>query len=272
MKNKINQKGGSSKKNLIFVSLFLLVVIIVPMIIDYFYGKGWLGFFPNSFSAETWFAFVGSYFPAMIMGGITFFQAYIIREKDKQYHELIEQHRFSSLGQAKVYRYSNDTKGFGQYDRDAIDDLWWKYHKHKLSDEWKKGFLLEFKFYDSVRTGIKLRSFLKFEWEIAGQRHCLSEDNSVAFRWRCDKSELYSVLFFCVFQKNSNVCDEVEHCMLYNSTLDQKYMFSDITLILQAEDRNGERYKLNIHFPMEAQDDYQMSSKMEFFSWSKGEK
>ena len=243
------------------------------MIIDLFYGKGWLSFFPNSFSAETWFAFVGSYFPAMIIGCITLFQTYIIREKDKQYQKLLYQRRFSPSGQAKVYRYSESTEKFGQYNYAEIDKLWWRYHNDKLPDEWKSGYLLEFKFYASVGTGIELRSFLKFEWEIAEQKHCLSEKSRAAFEWRCDKSELYSVCFFCVYPESLSIRNEVQHCMLYHRTLDQKYMLSNIILILQAEDGNGERYQLDIRFPMVAQeDDYQMASRAEFFSWSKGEK
>ena len=118
-------KRKLSKAVIIIVTILVLILAaLFPFVLDSLYGKGRLkAIYPNAFPAEVWFSFIGSYFPAAIIGIITLYQAYIIQRQDKQYKNLLARHRFIPEEHAHVYRANLKEKKLGNYTVPEIEKL-----------------------------------------------------------------------------------------------------------------------------------------------------
>ena len=111
-------KGGWMKKKAVIFGFF---VLSFPFILDYMYGAGFFVGWKNSFPGDTWFSFIGSYFPATIIGILSLYQASIIQEQEARYRKLLNLHLFMPDGHAHVYRYNNDSHAIGQYSVTEIE-------------------------------------------------------------------------------------------------------------------------------------------------------
>lgn len=135
------------KIRIIIIILVLIFLLIFPILIDYLYGQGVLKYFyKNSFPANEWFAFLGSYIPATIIGILTIYQAYIIQRKDKEYQELLNRHRFILAKHASIYKYDKNNKD----DNGRFSDF-----KTEIGiNDFQKSYLLEASLHNSTSVEI----------------------------------------------------------------------------------------------------------------------
>lgn len=268
----INIKSSKRCKKIVWAiiqivkGLFLLFVIIFflgfPFILDRLYKDGMLGrIWDNAFSADVWFSFIGSYFPATIIGIITLYQAHIIQVQEKQYKKLMNRHRFIPAKHAKIYRYEEENNSIGDYSIQKIKQMLMRSGRKGLLKEWQSGFIIECNVYNSSGIEINRADLKMIEWEIAGVVYRQTDmEKASSIVNRISYSQQQIIVFWC-FDKEDDVSDQVIQCMLYSSRRDIRYETSMITVVLHVVDDADESFDLQMRFRMQYQEDnYKMAS------------
>ena len=274
----MNERGKSEKqanlrKYMLFVfqkfvvPLMILTAISFPFVLDYLYGKGMLAWFNNAFSADVWFSFIGSYFPATIIGILSLYQAYIIQYQEKRYKNLLNRHRFIPAGHANVYRYVKEGNKIGNYSFYDISQILGRCRRNGLLDGWEKGYIVECEVYSSTGIGIKKTDVIKIEWEINGEIYCQgSSSKAVSAVKRVSHSQQQIVIFWLFDDRHVNINRLIEQCMVNKSRRDIRFDTSIIVITLQINDDEDESCELKLRFVMNAQENrYQMSSVEEYY-------
>lgn len=233
-----------------------------PFILDRLYKWGVLGrIWDNSFSADTWFSFIGSYFPATIVGIITFYQAHIIQVQEKQYKELMNRHRFIPAKHAKVYRYAAENNAIGDYSIKKIKQILIQSGRKGLLEKWQSGYIIECNIYNSSGIEINKADLKKIEWEIAGvvyRQTNMEKVSSIVNRISYSQQQ---IIVFWYFDEADAVSDQITQCMLYSKRRDIRYETSMVTMVLHIVDDADENFDLQMRFRMQCQEDnYKMES------------
>lgn len=243
------------------------LAIIFPFIIDCMYGKGMLRpLYNNAFPADVWFSFIGSYFPAAIIGIISLYQAHIIQGKDKEYEKLLARHRFVPGESAHVYRYNSDNQKTGDYTVSGIEKLLRRDKKLELFDEWEKGYIIQCNIYDSSRTEFECVDLKKIDWEIKDQKFVQSDPKQMACIIDRISWEQYRMTIFCIFDEPDNANENIKQCMISTARDDPDYIDSRIAASLQIIDDAHKKYDLELRFAFQSQDEiHEMKSVAEKF-------
>lgn len=249
------------------IKIIVGLAIAFPFIIDFMYGKGMLRrIYNNSFPADVWFSFIGSYFPAAIIGIITLYQAHIIQYKDQQYEQLLARHRFVPGAAAHVYRYNSDNKKTGEYTISEIEKLLRRDKRFKLFDEWEKGYILECNICDSSRTEIDCVDLKRIEWEINDENFVQTKPEQMICVIDRNTWEQYRMTIFCIFDEPDNTNVHINQCMVSTVRGDPAYMDSRIVASLQIIDDAHKKYDLELRFAFQSQNEiHEMKSVTEKF-------
>lgn len=263
------RKNRRIKNAVMTVAMVMAIVVILalPFLIDWFYGMGKLEkIYDNAFSAETWFSFAGSYFPAVIMGILALCQTYIIRYQDKKYEELEKRYRYVPAGHAFVYRYIDDGQTIGCYSIEEIERMFGVDIIQNPANEWEKGYIIECNIYS--KDGIDINSAIvkKIEWTINGCVYCQKnavQMASMVKRVSCSKQKVY--VFWC-FDGSKQIAEEVAQCMLSGYRRDLRFENSVLTIDLQISDKIKKNCTLEMRFRMQpTKDNYKMISVEEYY-------
>lgn len=176
MKKGKDRRNKASKDKLLKIvlraAIFLVIIAVMafPFILDTLYGKGLLKpVFENSFSADTWFSFIGSYFPAAILGCLTLYQAFIIQYQEKRYRRLLSRHQFAPSCRARIYRYDDSQNKIGDWAFYQVKQMLTQCQKDNLCHDWNKGYILECGIFDLQGVGIDTVKIKELIWEINGR-------------------------------------------------------------------------------------------------------
>lgn len=266
----VNRLGNSGIGKWIkghFRSLIAILIVGFPFAVDFLYGNGFLRKIRHAFPADVWFSFIGSYFPAMIIGYITLYQAHIIREKDRQYQELLYQRRFLSAGRALIYRYSKEAGKIAEYRAQDLGILWRGDNATNPPKNWDDGYLIELRFFDLTEQMINCIQFEKLVWKINDKEYELTDANRTALEWHRETDRTYSITLFCVYPDDSEIGDEALRCMRHIRDQTLRYMSSSLTLDLIIEQGTGGKYQMKACFQMKAQENtHYLISRTESFS------
>lgn len=200
---------------IIIMILILILAVSFPFILDFLYGKGKLkAIYPNSFSAEVWFSFIGSYFPAAIIGIITLYQAYIIQRQDKQYKSLLARHRFIPEEHAHVYRTNLREKKLGRYTESEIEKLLTQNDRSDLFMMWEEGYVIECSIYDSSGVGIEQSTLESICWEINGEEYIQNDSGQMVGIIGTTGRNQYRVTVFCMFNESTGAEEEIMNILV----------------------------------------------------------
>lgn len=256
-KGSINRIKANKPKTRVITKRMIFAIglaIAFPFIIDCMYGKGMLRpIYNNSFPAEVWFSFIGSYFPAAIIGIVTLYQTYIIRCKDKQYEELLARHRFVPGEHAHVYRHNADNRKTGEYTGSDIEKLFMRGKKINLFDEWDKGYIIQCNIYDSSRMEIDCVELKWVDWEINDKKFVQDKPEQMLCVMDRNTWEQYRLTIFCIFDEPDNTNAWINQCMVSAVRGDSDYMESKIVTSLQIKDDAGKKYDLELRFAVQSQ-------------------
>lgn len=256
--------------------IFLIIAVIgFPFALDLLHGWGYLRFFKNSFPGDAWFSFIGSYFPAMLIGCITIYQAHIIREKDMQYQALLNQRRFLSAGRALADRYSKQKKQIGGYGITELENMWQASYGKVFRGNWHRVCLIRFSFYDAIAKAVSGIIFQKLIWTIAKKTYVISGKNVAVLEWHRELDGTYTIVLFCFYPqgKHQDNGDEFEtemvQCMENKKNNQVDHITSHITVELLLKEGEKNAYLMNADFQMAAQENaFQLISRAEYFSCS----
>lgn len=244
----------------------VLVAIGFPFVLDFLYGNGMLTWYDNAFPGEVWFSFIGSYFPATIVGMLSLYQAYIIQRQEKQYKKLLGKHRFIPAGQAKVHRYKSQTSRIGIHSFYDINERFVRNLHKTPPDEWASGYILESEVYSLSGIGIKRADVKKVKWEIDDKVYVQDRSEMMVSTIKRVSYSQQQIIIYWIFDQCEDINDLVIRCMLNDSRHDSRYDLSAITVMVQIIDDEGIRCDLEMRFVMKAQeDDYHMSSIEEYY-------
>ncbi len=249
-------KTGINKKKVV---LFIILILLFPFCVDQLYGNGYLKFYPNHFSAETWFSFIASYFSAAVMGGLTIYQAYLIDKKDRQLQQVLNRNRFS-VGEAVLNRFNVKTEKIGE---DTIDRIRKELllRNRKLGDCWKEGHILVIPLNNHSQVGIQ-------EISCDGMR-IGSEQRAVAIK-KGDitltfklSHDLYKLWLYWIPNDKQKDTLELERYYVNDARKDVRYDFLDIYVDINIMDQENEVYKMQIKLLLQSQQDiFKMQSRI----------
>lgn len=251
----MNKKSGQAI--VIYVILGIIVftaAIAFPFVLDWMYGNGVLGkIWDNAFPAEVWFSFIGSYFPAAIIGILTLYQAYIIHYQEKQYKKLLDRHRFLPAGHASVYQYNEQDKKIGKYAFPMVEKMFRQSRQDYLADVWNAGYIIECDIYNFSGIGIHKAEVKAVEWIIDGNAYCQSNTKQMAcVVHRISYSQQQIIVFWCfeglILDDGQKIGDKIEQLMLYDNRLDDRFAASQITLTICIIDDESEKINLKMQF------------------------
>lgn len=255
MKN--GNAASTKKKNknvLIFLVFFLalLFVISFPFALDFLYGRGWLREpFHNSFSADTWFSFIGSYFPSAIIGVLTIYQAYIIQYKDRQYHKLLVRSQFVSTTHAQVFRYDKNSDKIGDWTFWQVKQMLVQCGKNDLLIGWKKGYIMQCNICVLQGMDIELSELKEIEWKINNKSYYQRDDTAMFCIMERTASNEYRAIMFWKFQDSDEAEEEIIRHMVCGIRDEQEYELSQITLLLLIRDDIDEEYHIKMQFTLQ---------------------
>jgi len=203
------------------------VIIAVPFLIDALYGCGVLGkIYTNSFKAEVWFSFLGSYLPGTVIGVLTIYQQHVIREKDRQYQELLERYLYVPNQGAKVYRYSKNTHMIGRWSRAEIISVTGS-NEQDIFKEWMKGYILESSFHNVGNIGINDIRCSSVEWSIKDKTYIVKDKSKIKAFYESVGEARYKVWIYWMFDdEDDESADNVAACMNNYSRKDPDYYTS----------------------------------------------
>lgn len=240
------------KKLLVFV---FIGIVSVPFLLDWFYGTGIPGsVYHNNFPAESWFSFLGSYFPAMLIGVLTIYQQQIIRKKDEEYKKLIERYFYSPDRNAEVFRYSPSNQRIGEWTYyDFKSSLETNHEIGEFSDEWGKGYIIRCSIHNIGKIGIKHITCDSIEWVIkSGEPY--REDTPIKIKTYLESigEARYLMYVFWTFQDLDNsIASQVALCMNNGFRKNPDYYTSYISLNVKIENDVGELNNINMKFRMQ---------------------
>lgn len=261
------RKRGIPKKIkgcLVVVAVFVLVFILVaaPIVLDCLYGKGVLrGIWENSFPAEAWFSFIGSYFPATIIGILSLCQAYIIYRQDSQYKAVMRRHCFHLIKHANIYRCEDGDKRIGRYTFPEVKRMLERKGRASLTKVWEECMIVEFDLYSSTDIEISEVQAEELEWEIAGKLYRQDDQGQMmAAVTRTARSQQQISLLFR-FDEFEKVRDPISKCFLNEYRRNIDYKTSEFTVVLKVIDEENDECELELEFQLEStKDNYQMES------------
>lgn len=230
-------------------------VITFPFLVDFLYGKGVLAFYPNAFSADTWFSFVASYFPSTIIGILTIYQAHIIQEKDKQYQELLDKYRFVPYRHANFYRHNKEKCCIGPCGYEELCNMRDKTNSKIKLAEWEKGYVFQCYLKDSRGIKIDNIDFRCIEWKIKDNMFVQNSVQNTVIDFRNEFNGEYCITGFCYFEETKKFYQEMAQCMNNSIRKNSDYNFSEITLKLHMTYDEKKEKNLDMHFMMQSQTD-----------------
>lgn len=268
-------RGKAVKKMPRYWPLYILILFVVafPFIVDILYGMGILGLlFPNSFSAETWFSFIGSYFPAAILGCLSLYQASIIQEKEMQYRKLLQRHQFVPSAHACVSRYEKGQRRIGEWTHDQVKQMLARCRKNALFGDYHKGYILECGV--QVPQGVVIDKFelKEIKWKINKQIFCQDDLKQIANIMKREKDDTYWFTIFWRFYDSDGASEEITRCMLWGTRQESYYEVSWIVLSLWIIDDLGEKYDVRMRFALQSErmEHYKMYSTEESYVVMRG--
>lgn len=251
-------KRNRTKKDIkvllrIAVIFVIIVIIAFPFVLDILYGRELLRpIFKNSFPADTWFSFIGSYFPAAIIGCLTLYQAYIIQYQEKRYRRLLSQHQFVPSSPAHIYRYDDNRNRMGDWEGYQVKQMLAKCGKDDLYIDWNKGYILECGVFAMQDVGIDAVEIKKVDWEINGRHFCQNDASQMTSAIERVSRDEYKLKLFWKFADEEATLIEITKCMVYGFRQSSHYDSSRVTLVLQLIDDFDDCYEVSIQFEMEA--------------------
>lgn len=244
----------------------MFMAICFPFVLDYCYRKGMLSWWNNKFSADTWFSFIGSYFPATIVGILSLYQAYIIQHQEKRYKKLLYRYCLIPAGHAKVYRYNEKKNLIGNYSLYDIEQMFKQYDKDSSLENWTLGYVIESEVYNSTGRQIIKSDVKRIEWEVNRQKYCQDISQRMISSVRRISHSHQQIVVYWLFNEDTDINDIIYQCMNNLPRHDIRYEITMITITLQITDFEDKNYDLNIQLMMKAQEDsYQMSSFDEYY-------
>lgn len=258
----------------LILPIVVLAVVAFPFVLDILYGAGVLRLlFSNSFSADTWFSFIGSYFPAAILGCLSLYQASIIKDKDEQYRKLLQRHQFVPSAHACVSRYKKDQRRIGEWTHDQVKQMLARCRKNALFVDYHKGYILECGV--QVPKGVVIDTFelKEIKWKINKQIFCQNDLKQIANTMRREKNDTYGFTIFWRFNDADSASEEIARCMLWGTRQESYYEVSWIVVSLWIIDDLGEKYDVRMRFEMQSQrmENYKLYSTEERYVVMQGE-
>lgn len=246
---------------LVFIILFFVLILIgavsIPFFIDILYGQGklagfkFIGLYDNSFPAEVWFSFIGSYFPATILGILTIYQAFIIQRQERRYKELQNRHRYNPESHADMYRFSNRSGQIGKYKYTDLNNMF--NLKHSLED-WKSGFIVKCMIYDSIKVGIAKVEPQRVECIINKKSYYQKNPEKMFCCFERFSHSKRQLVFYFTFDEIDEK-NEVDACMRAKIRRNEEYKMLQMNIVLKVEDALGEKSTIEVSFRYMAQDD-----------------
>lgn len=247
---------------IVCVVVCVLGVLAVPFILDWVYGSGIVGkFYDNSFPADSWFSFIGSYFPATIIGILTLYQAYIIQKKERQYKKLLARYRYTPNNHANIYRYDKDNNVIGHFSLNEVRQILVRSNRKGLLKEWESGYIIECDMYDVSDIEMKQVNVKKVEWEINEHEYEQQDSEKLACVVNRISHSRKQIVIFWLFDGTEKADKEIAKCMTNKFRCNVQYETSVITISVQIVDEVEETCDLKMRYCLQSLDDnYRMSS------------
>jgi len=249
-------------KRIMAALVCLFCVFRFPFILDQLYGKGRLEkYFDNSFSAEAWFSFIGSYFPATVMGVLTLYQASIIKEQERQYKKLLNCHRFIPDGHVFVYRFDRDNHANNHYNFNEIRQILTRSGREELQKEWENGYIIKSDIYIASDIKMEKAEVKKIEWEINGCRYEQHNSKRMAVIINRITHSKQQIIIYWKFNETQKAGEDIAKCMLNETRHDIRYETSNLHISMRIVDEGEETCDLKMRCCLQAStDNYQMAS------------
>ena len=148
------KRKGNGKLILAFIVILVLLASI-PFVIDYLYRSGVLSRYHNGFKADTWFGFIGSYFPSSILGLLALYQTHIISKTSEKYQALQNRHRYAIRKNINLYAYDTNRKMVALYDREEIFNKINGALRKKFLEHPEWGYIINLSIWDIQTMGIE---------------------------------------------------------------------------------------------------------------------
>ncbi len=254
-----NQICTVVKKFVAIISV-LAIIIAIPILIDLFLGSGFPGIiYPgHNFAAENWFSFLGSYFPSMLIGSLTIYQTYIIREKDRQYNELLLRYLYIPDQNAKVYQYSPEDNMIGEWKYGDFLDYLQKevteQERETLEQLWKNGYIIDCYLHNTGTIGMAKVKCTSVKWSInSSATEEVQEDGRIMTVSQSMGGAKYKISVFWAFRDyDGKFAKAVGRCMENNPRRDSAYSISDICLEMIFTNDEKKTYTMFMKFKMKA--------------------
>lgn len=248
------RKDRKSRFMVLLLVLAILFIIAFPFALDFLYGHGFFREpFHNSFPADVWFSFIGSYFPAAIIGVLTIYQAYIIQYKDKQYHKLLVRRQFVSTNHAQVFRYDESKEKIGAWTSEEIRKMTIQCGKEDLFIDWKKGYIIQCNICVLQGMDIDTAELKEIEWKINNKPYYQRDGTMMFCIMERMASNEYQATMFWKFQASDRTEEDIARCMACGIRHEPEYEISQITLLLQIKDDMDEEYSVRMQFVLQPQ-------------------
>ena len=251
---------GRKTKDRRRLACWLIIAILFPFLFDMFYGQEWLRWYPNYFSAEAWFSFVGSYLPATLLGIVTLYQSHIISVKDQ------ELRRMAGFPKCipKSAGVSWDPRGLNLVNErreGRLYEVLRQTGQSSLIRSLQYCIYITFDFTDINYNIIESFSLQQIEWRIGTTEYVARFDNQRCFFAQNEDFSCHIGFFldFRVLEEGHMEDDffEVEFKRLLNNYYrrNPEYLTSRITCICDMSTASGECYEVEISMSVSATED-----------------
>lgn len=258
-------------KKLLDGTFVLAIIIVFPIFIDGLFGSGLLGriYKNHRFSADTWFSFLGSYLPSMLIGSLTIYQTFIIREKDRQYNELLNRYLFIPYQNTKVYQYSSKDEQIGGWKQSefvqCLNNGGNSDERSNLLKWWKNGYVIDCSLRNTGKIGIDTVKCTSIEWRINNHEPFLmNEQDRILTAIRSLGDARYTISVFWTFH-DDDVITEIKRCMANCVLHVASYTNSFILLKMNIVNDEGETYTIHMKFKMHCIKENELQSVEEHF-------
>ena len=230
--------------------VLIVVILIFPYIIDRLLAMGVLKNIPHYFSADVWFAFIGSYLPGMLLGSITIIQTFIIQENNKKIQELTYKQRFSVLEPILIERISSDSDNYPEL-IGKVQSVFGARVGASIGED--KYYLLSFELRNSSVYDLKQIQLKCINWFINGQLlPSIREEKYICNSAKGNKHTLEVYALFA-YPDNANGIKANQLIAQFSNNYgrgDLRFEQSSFTMVLLISDEIKENQELNINLDL----------------------
>lgn len=255
------------KGHILLYLLLILAVLIVPYGIDRVMATGFLKRIPHYFSAEIWFAFLGSYIPGMVIGTITIIQAIIIQKNNQIIQELTYKQRFSVLEPISMERISPDSRNYLNL-INKIQSVFGEGVGARIGDD--RYYLLSFVLKNSSVYDLKGVSLKNIDWVINGQSlSTIKEEKYIQCYAKGDKHTLLVYVLFAYPDNDygTNANKLIAQFLNNEWRGDIRFEKSSFSMGLLISDEIKENQELTIRLDLKHTDDKDIANGISFYAF-----